>query len=171
METTNTPAGKSNITLSFQMWKIEEGKGTWLSPWPDSSWTLTQPSLGSGQLRGPVHPPALQNPACPLCRARTDPESFLSPPPSRILHNHTSIPITSCLRGPPPQVRNNELPVRKTQPSSITTLMVRKLINYHPKQIIMVIQLCSVMVQRKQTISTCHFLSVGSVSLCAVTLC
>lgn len=104
--------GKSKVKLSFQMWRIEEGEVTWLSPWPDSSWRLTLPSLGSEQLRDLVHPPALHVPACPLCRAWTDPESHPSPPQSLIPLNHTSIPITpstSCLLGPLPQVRINAI--------------------------------------------------------------
>lgn len=82
----------------------------WPSPWPDSSWRPTRPSLGSEQLRGPVHPPALQDPACRLCRGWNDPESCPSLPPSHIPLNYTSMPITpstSCLLGLPPQVRMN----------------------------------------------------------------
>ena len=90
------------------MWKIEEEKVTWLSPWLDSSWRLTQPLLGSGRQRDPFHPPALQDPACLPYRGWTDPESCPSPPQSHIPLNHISIPITlstSCPLGPPPLVR------------------------------------------------------------------
>lgn len=108
----DTPVGKSEVKLSFQMWRIEEGKVTWPSPWPDSSWRPTRPSLGSGPLRDPVHPPALRDPACLVCRGWTDPKSCPNPPPAHIPLNHTSIPITpstSCLLGPPPQVRVNAI--------------------------------------------------------------
>lgn len=94
------------------MWKIVQGKVTWLSPWRDSSLRLTRPLLGSGRQRGPAHPSALQGPACPLCKGWTDPESCPSPLPSNIPLSHTSIPITpstSCLLGPPPQVRMNAI--------------------------------------------------------------
>lgn len=92
------------------MWKIKEGKVTWLSPWPDSSWRPILPSLGLEQLRGLVHPPALRDLACQLCRDWTDPGGHPKLPPSLIQISCTCLPInpsTSCLLDLPPQVRTN----------------------------------------------------------------
>lgn len=92
------------------MLKTKGGRGTWLSPWPDSSWRPTRPSLGWGRPSDPLRPPLLQDRLCRPCRGWTEPGCRRKPPPSLIQVNCTSPPITtstSCLLGPPPPVRTN----------------------------------------------------------------